>query len=400
MSGSKPQKIIKISSSSIVDLKAELSRKEEQIRLQKIAKVDNKNTNQNDDVIYKSYLEKKTKLPKRILDSLQQAENETKNKKAKPSFVKDKAKKDSELNENEERILKQSRECLERKAELYSQMSKGLVNFDPDDENILVNFEEKSERFQNDESKDEKIEYVDQFGRTRMLTKSEIEEIELEKEKEGIEKTKEIEDENSNSELYEPKAPTILHYQDVRENEVREHGVAFYSFSTDEETRSKQMKVLEQLRKETEIKKLQKQKIIDKRKQMLKSRLEKIALRKGIKLPEEPEEKIEDPSEMIRIEKATIMPELKRTTTGTKEWDIGKEGVFSSRPFNQSPFYSQEKYQEKLRNERNPEFAPPRTYQTNAKNKFDKKQSTRLDNKNNDEYSFIMNEISEIRKKS
>lgn len=75
-----------------------------------------------------------------------------------------------------------------------------------------------------------------------------------------------------------------LHYQDIRFDEIRTHGVGYYQFSTNEEERQEQMKALDKLREQTLEQRVRAQKLKDKRKAALDARLAKVRERKLKKL--------------------------------------------------------------------------------------------------------------------
>ncbi|KAH9424892.1 hypothetical protein DERP_009114 [Dermatophagoides pteronyssinus] len=421
----KSQKIIQVNSSSIVDLKAELFRKQEQVRQQKNST--DSTIIQCDKHLYDQGANKTSTLPKKLLEAVQQSDDNNKRNKQSLIKKKDDEQDKKELTEAEERALQKSRENLERKAKLYDQISKGQVEIDPDDENILVNFNQKHSIYESDEDDKEEdlVEYIDQFGRTKMVTRDELEQLEKEREEEERRELQ-LQEEESNSDydsetnnLPPPPKPTVsnIHYQHVREGEIRDHGVGFYSFSEDEQIRRQQMEMLDQLRKETESNKNEKRRIKEKRKRMLKSRLEKIAARKGITLPIAKSDDIDDDDDdddasddnkdsnkKIRLEKATLEIKIPQTI-GPREWDLGKEGVTDTNIRTKTPFYSQERYQEKLRKERNPEFAPPTLYHHSGKSSFPNERQRSQSNSSSksehpDMFQFIKEKISEIRKKS
>nr|XP_046912681.1 coiled-coil domain-containing protein 174-like [Dermatophagoides farinae] len=436
----KSQKLIQINSSSIVDLKAELFRKQEQVRQLKKSTDSTIQNDQSDEHLYAQGANKNITLPKRLLEATQQSDGD--NKPNKRAFIKQKEDEiRKELTEAEERVLQKSRENLERKAKLYDQISKGQVKIDSDDENILVNFNQKHSMYDSDDDEDEDlVEYVDQFGRTKMVTRHELDRLEKEREEEEQRELKLRLQEKSNSDYesepnsvpdYEAK-PTVsnIHYQHVLEGEVRDHGVGFYSFSEDEQIRRQQMEMLEQLRKETESNKNEKRRIKEKRKRMLRNRLEKIAARKGITLPavqsddsddddddDNDGDNNENPDKTIRLEKASLEMKIPQST-GPREWDLGKEGVpIDIHIRNKTTFYSQEKYKEKQREERNPDFAPPQIYHhhhhhQSKKSSSNERQRSRSSSRTNESdtvdsksehsemFKFITEKISEIRKKS
>ena len=179
-------------------------------------------------------------------------------------------------------------------------------------------------------------------------------------------------EEETYQEMEEPSlAKRKVHYEDIREGEIRDHGVAFFNFSVDEQARAEQLEMLKQMREETENKQSEKQRIKEKRKQMLKARLAKVATRKGIALPDESsEESDNEPAEKATyIEKAKLKVDSDPVKVGrVRDWDLGKEGLFASRTTedratsSKSMLFSHEQFIEKRREERVDEFAPPSIY--------------------------------------
>ncbi|KAJ6220871.1 hypothetical protein RDWZM_006683 [Blomia tropicalis] len=389
MSSNEPRKQIHVNSSSIVDLKAELFRRQEQFRLKKQALDFDKTSNASssnefikdlgDQPLYNKNLHNVTRLPKKILDTtIQKNKSSTKHSEVK---IKENTEKDLELKREEEKALEKSSEMLLKKTEIYNKLSTGSIKVDSDDDDILVDFESKSNQLHSkineEEEEVELVEIVDEFGRTRMINKTEVlktekEETNLEYNQNDYQNDDSVQWNDNNDEHFNPpktKFRKSIHYEDIREGEIRDHGVAFFNFSVDEETRSQQRDMLEQLRKETESKQSEKQRIKLKRKQMLKQRLAKIAARKGIPIVDESETSSESEPEIdkIRIEKAKLLSNDKTGVKGNKlrEWDIGKEGLYSSKSDSLSnsskktKFFTQERYLEKRREERNMDFAPP-----------------------------------------
>lgn len=160
--------------------------------------------------------------------------------------------------DEDEEVLAKSRRTLEQKARLYEKLRRG----EDDDvsevvrENILVDFVRKDwdpvgKRFVADEPEQivrvEKVEFVDEFGRTRLVTVEEHA---------ALVKTKQ---ELANKLIESLKAPTNdeaeeaiagpAHYDDTQE--IRSKGIGFYRFSQSESARQKQLAELNVLRQST-----------------------------------------------------------------------------------------------------------------------------------------------------
>ncbi|CAI7635451.1 unnamed protein product [Penicillium glandicola] len=203
--------------------------------------------------------------------------------------------------------LSRSRRRMQEKARLYDDMKKGLhlagdsddddMPVDPSDpdaylarlrrkeKDALVDFDLKyanEEQFKQDESDDDNasiISYEDEFGRSRRGTRAEAAEASRAKDEEaGGKAAKErwrparpdnlIYGEAIQTEAFNPDANIASHMSHLAarrdrsptppekkhydaEAEVRNRGTGFYSFSTDEEERKKQMEELRVMREET-----------------------------------------------------------------------------------------------------------------------------------------------------
>ncbi|ODM98519.1 hypothetical protein Ocin01_08158 [Orchesella cincta] len=374
-------------SSSLIDLKAELIRKQQQL------KAGGSSTSGRNRGALKT--QKKSEALRLTSKDYQ------KNK-----GVDKRNQKDVERKIEEEKNLEKSKSALEAKARLYDKMqSAALVLGDEDDEeedggsdavkqlysNSLVNFQQKAveeiqERRRNKQVESEKkfeeaypiveeewAEFTDGLGRTRKCLKSELPSF-LEREEErlampenpGIVLSATADDRlrEKKREKWELEAELLaakdkVHYQDILFDEVRTHGVGFYAFDRDEAKRAEQMS---ELKKASEMTKLNREKIQKEKKQknsVLKTRLKKIRDRKRAKagLPPLPdsEEEDEDEEETKEEEKTDETEEQKPPEI--RAWDVGKKGVFGPKP---STFDElDEKWLKDRRSDRNPDFAPP-----------------------------------------
>ncbi|XP_007948790.1 coiled-coil domain-containing protein 174 [Orycteropus afer afer] len=391
------KKPLDVTASSLVDLKAELFRKQEEFKQEKILK-----------------------------DSGVSAKPKTTNKK--PSIwskqnagVSNRAEKDAEQKIEEQKTLDKAREKLEEKAKLYEKMTKGDFIDEEVEDLYLVDFTQKiidkrkemdtfganrdsikaEEREADDENLSERdipppqdpseewVDYVDSLGRSRRCMRKDLPDLlEMDKNLQGRlfispanEKTllsedmrKELQrqqwEEEEREALKRPMGP--IHYEDIRENEARQLGVGYFAFARDKELRNKQMKTLEMLREQTTDQRTKRENIKEKRKAMLEARLAKLRQKKMKKSKEDGTEK-EDGDDVIEhfppIPEATptppptaqsskvevIIQERKDTKPGVphvREWDRGKEFSFGN----------WSKRQSALRAERDPEFAPPSAY--------------------------------------
>ncbi|KYO24880.1 coiled-coil domain-containing protein 174 isoform X1 [Alligator mississippiensis] len=396
------KKPLDVTAASLVDLKAELFRKQEEFRKEKLLK-----------------------------DAGVPVKPKTTNKK--PSIwnkqntgVSGRAEKDAEQKIEEQQTLDKARQKLEEKAKLYEKMTKGDFP-DEETENLyLVDFTQKiidnqrevqdlcrseasRKTLEKEEDEEEKlpemeipppqdpseewVDYVDSLGRSRRCMKKDLPDLlKMDKELQG--KRQDTDEKSLLSEdmrreiqrqqwekeeeeaLKKPMGP--IHYEDIRENEARQLGVGYFSFSRDKELRNKQMETLDMLREQTQEQRTKREHVKEKRKAVLESRLSKLRARKMKRLKEEGIEENEiqleggadevvgpvpaEPeatmaarvaSESRKVE--VIIQERKDTKPGVpyvREWDKGKDftsGLWSRR-------------QSALRDERDPEFAPPSNY--------------------------------------
>lgn len=426
-------KQIDVNSASIIDLKAELYRKQEDFKLKKLAQ-SQQQTVENDNKLYEiNNKQVKYKLGKRIREKNDQ--EITDNIKRKYGL---KTKEDEVKNEElieVEKALQKSRQMLEIKSKLYDKWSRNpnlLVKDDDQleedgDQRILVDFHRKSyddrlvrnscdKRLDSDDDEkdaEEWTEFVDSLGRTRKCLKKDFEHfqemdrksfnatdrrdsrIEWNRDVSGTslphlsadnqmltnDLRRELErqkwEDNAKNEVMAGRPENSsnnlnTHYQDVQHNEIRDHGVAYYAFAKDQTTRNEQMELLKQLRDQTKTRKEQKLKLKQRRKELLKQRLAKVAQRKGIAF--EPKESSSESEEEFQ-EILTREAEERPIPTSVREWDVGKEDLPKGLPhFEDKPKQSSHKnYIEERREERINEFAPPMTYQKTKSHHFEDK---------------------------
>ncbi|KAK4815242.1 hypothetical protein QYF61_023689 [Mycteria americana] len=390
------KKPLDVAASSLVDLKAELFRKQEEFKKEKLLK---------DAGIF--------------------AKPKTSNKK--PSIwnkqntgVANRAEKDIEQKTEEEHILDKSRKKLEEKAKLYEKMTKGDFPDEETEDLYLVDFTQKiidkqhevQELYQSEAARktleketdeeetqpemeipppedpdEEWVDYVDFLGRSRRCMKKDLPSLlkmdqELQGKRQGPDGNtllsedmrRELQRQQWEKEeeeaLRKPMGP--IHYEDIRENEARQLGVGYFAFSRDKELRNKQRATLDMLREQTLDQRTKREQLKEKRKAALDARLSKLRARKIKKLREagleEEAEKLENGElkgvteevEAPRVTAASrkvevVIQERRDTKPGVpyvREWDKGKELMFGQ----------WSKKQEELRDERDPEFAPPSDY--------------------------------------
>ncbi|KAM9271997.1 coiled-coil domain-containing protein 174 [Cariama cristata] len=390
------KKPLDVAASSLVDLKAELFRKQEEFKKEKLLK---------DAGIF--------------------AKPRTSNKK--PSIwnkqntgVANRAEKDVEQKTEEEHILDKSRKKLEEKAKLYEKMTKGDFPDEETEDLYLVDFTQKiidkqhevqelyqseaarktSEKETDDEETqpemeipppkdpdEEWVDYVDFLGRSRRCMKKDLPSLlkldqELQGKRQGPDGNtllsedmrRELQRQQWEKEeeeaLRKPMGP--IHYEDIRENEARQLGVGYFAFSRDKELRDKQRATLDMLREQTLDQRTKREQLKEKRKAALDARLSKLRARKIKKLREAGLEEEAEKLENGEVKGVTEEPEAPRVTAASRkvevviqerrdtkpgvpyvrEWDKGKELMFGQ----------WSKKQEELRDERDPEFAPPSDY--------------------------------------
>ncbi|XP_043818909.1 coiled-coil domain-containing protein 174 [Dromiciops gliroides] len=396
------KKPLDVTASSLVDLKAELFRKQEEFKQEKLLK----------DAGVPGKAKSTNKKP-----SIWNKQN---------AGVSERAEKDAEQKIEEQKTLDKSREKLEEKTKLYEQMTKGdfldeetegmyLVDFtqkiiDKRKEMQALNLNKESKQTTGKEEdgdedlseadipppqdpSEEWVDYVDSLGRSRRCMKKDLPGLlEMDKSLKGkpyvSDKTLLSEDmrrelqrqqweEEEKEALSRPVGP--VHYEDIRENEARQLGVGYFAFARDKTLRNKQMETLEMLREQTTDQRTRRENIKEKRKALLDARLAKLRQRKMKKLkgdgPEEenggaqaeeeqvigplpPEPEVTPAAPRSKVE--VIVQERRDTKPGVpyvREWDRGKEFSFGHWTKRQSD----------LRAERDPEFAPPSDYFSSQK---------------------------------
>lgn len=313
-----------VTASSLVDLKAELYRKQEQFKQEKLSQ-------QSGGAAFKVKEKVATKKP-----SVWSKQN---------AGVSVRAQKDAEQLAEEQDNLNAAKRKLEEKAKLYDKMSKGDF---PDEETeglFLVDFTQKiidkkketlsqreAEREREEEEDrgssspvpppehpdEEWVDYVDSLGRSRRCMKKDLpsfQRMDLDLNKQGKvpddQKTllsedmrrelqrKEWEREEEEA-MKRPVGP--VHYEDIRAQEARELGVGYFAFSHDEEERRKQRDTLDMLRDQTTDQRTKRERLKEKRQALLKARLAKVRQRKMKKakldgIEDEEETKEEDEPE-------------------------------------------------------------------------------------------------------
>ncbi|XP_023233696.1 coiled-coil domain-containing protein 174-like [Centruroides sculpturatus] len=223
---------------------------------------------------------------------------------------------------------------------------------------------------------EEWVDYTDSLGRSRRCLRKDLPDL-LEMDKQ-LKKTNKIvpeEDqsvvnqessENISSDLPEVETPAEpVHYQTVQNNEIRSHGVGYYSFSTEEEERKAQLENLNQLREQTVKQRSARERLKEKRKAILKARLDKVKKRKNIEVEESNESMSDEEFDPLKPPvQEEVKEEKPETSPKVRPWDVGK--VFNTQK--QKYKYTQESWIEERRTDRIKEFAPPTSYHKNTDN--------------------------------
>ncbi|EFA13255.1 coiled-coil domain-containing protein 174 [Tribolium castaneum] len=355
-----------------------------------------------------------------------------------------------DLSEEDQNLLKKSREALEAKTRLYDKLSKGASRLTDDEieycRRYLVKFDKKarvSQHYQEEEEEDDPIsdhydppknpdeewvEYVDCLGRTRTCLRKDLDYLKskdkdlkliVEKRRnrdksrsrsrsrsrtryrsrsrsrsrprerspspEKGDKSPELTEENEllssdmrreilrrqwEKEEEEIRNKSDVHYQDLLFNEARTHGVGYYGFSKDEETRAKQQEALKKLREETREKQKKSENLRAMREKQIAARVRAAMNRKRQRMglppledePEPPPTPVEETPQKVDEETSEKEKKLEeKRKKHVRPWDLGKEGV------KEHYEYSQEEWVDKKRKERPSEFAPPKEYRKERK---------------------------------
>lgn len=132
-----------------------------------------------------------------------------------------------------------------------------------------------------DSDEDPWVEFEDEFGRTRVVRKSQLPEVLPDEDEDD----NDYSDRSGSPPPRIPRSPglatraDILHYDASKD--ARTTGVGFYQFATDEEQRAEQMERLKKLREETEEARRNAKSVAEKRKAMLSKNAEKIHARRA-----------------------------------------------------------------------------------------------------------------------
>ncbi|XP_049886126.1 coiled-coil domain-containing protein 174 [Pectinophora gossypiella] len=414
-----PAKRILFDKSTLFNLKAEVLKKQEEIK-------------------------NKKRLPEYKIENFKpppakSSENDCKTKEKTKKTFKDSLR---AVDIEEVEAIKKAKAVLEKKAELYEHLSnpmgesqmagRFLVDFgkrrDIESDKIRkCNSEKKPEpplpivldnscTMENSSDEDEWTEYVDCLGRTRTCPKTDLQYL-LEKDKnlkkEIFEEEEDVHQPSTSKEeisekpflvqktndylkslreKWEEKEREILaknyediHYQDLLFDEARMHGVGYFSFSTDAAERQRQMDELMKRREETLREQAAMEEKTKQRDEMLAARVKAARMRQRIRAGLPPDDaKLQykeliidalnqikaDQDKRAKEKEQQIKEELEKERqklreAHVREWDRGKDGVDEKvKKFKEM---TQEEYVEQQRSKRIDEFAPlPTTSSSNT----------------------------------
>lgn len=292
---------------------------------------------------------------------------------------------------DEDEMLQKSRMILEAKAKIYNQIIEKKVVLDEEfSDNYLVDFQRKellkhSADVLKSDPKPENVDVSDSDkGHVHHEDQTSPECSLLTNPVSASHQSLDSESQSSHSTQAEKTEATVhqntdgpVHYQNVRFNEIRDHGVGYFAFSQAEKERKEQMDLLKNLRQETIETKQAGEKLKQKKQALLKSRLAKVCQRRNIDSSVlqayERKEEIEDMSDGIGLEQRSSSPADQPTSTESasyanlsskkvRPWDIGKSNFDFPIQVPKKKQSGAEKWIEHKRKERNEEFAPPSFY--------------------------------------
>ncbi|CAO1387292.1 unnamed protein product [Diamesa hyperborea] len=323
-------------------------------------------------------------------------------------------------------LLNKSKKILEAKAKYYDKMmkSKGSLN---SDENCLVMFNKKiqpiilltSSSDEDTSHQSEWVDFKDCFGRERKVLRKDLNEIRKKdqelsgdvelKPKPIKEPTPELVDIESDSDndnysdhneqethskpedvglkfqeqREEWKHQEIInqeqdfvHYQDVLFSEAREHGTGFYEFSADHDERAKQQQELKQIRESTVENQKKKLELKNTRDKIIADRVKAAKQRVRAKLglpPEEEQTQVDDKLYDKEDEKKEREEEQKRVQI-EKEKLREIERKRHVRPWDKAKNYSKHSSSDESDSYDNREWEPRKEYQPMSQEQWNEKQ--------------------------
>ena len=267
-----------------------------------------------------------------------------------------------------EELLAKSKKALERKSRLYDKMNReeSLDSVVKNSDSFLVDFEQKIEENKitgkyTETPPPPPRDYLPNLGE-KNLFRGFVPEGQFDDTKQ----------EKSTSEY--------MHYQEAIGNEIREHGVGYFSFSTDENVRKEQMEDLDILHTETQNNIAKRAKILAKRKADKVARMTAVRdhMRKEL-TAQGRDVSFLDEADAVADKEAAEEANSSMETTKNETIDQQKEEVFklidSIRESTREPTIREwdkdklvataGKYYSRKETERNPDFAPPDLYSRN-----------------------------------
>ena len=303
------------------------------------------------------------------------------NKTKAPLFKKDKQKKSIDPNKHKkkrsnkiydpetEELLAKSKKALEKKSRLYDEMNReeNLDSVVINSDSFLVDFEQKIE--------ENKI--TGKYTETPPLPP-----------KGYLPNLRNPDSSNLfrgfipggqvNDTKQEKSTSEYLHYQEAIGNEIREHGVGYFSFSTDDDVRKEQMEDLDKLHTETQTNIARRAKILAKRKADKAERMQAVRdhMRKELTAQGRDVSFLDEADAVAQKEAVEEANSVSMETQENVTIDKQKEEVFklidSIRESTREPTIREwdkdklvttaGKYYSRKETERNPDFAPPDLY--------------------------------------
>uniref|UniRef100_A0A0B6XY01 CCDC174 alpha/beta GRSR domain-containing protein n=1 Tax=Arion vulgaris TaxID=1028688 RepID=A0A0B6XY01_9EUPU len=399
--------------SSMVELKAELFRKQEEFKRQKAAG---------------SSFIKGAKIEKSTKGSIWSRQN---------AGVLARAAKDNETatRDDDEDLHSKSIRALEEKAKLYDKICNSstipdedgsdyyLVDFQKKAIDAIVEDRETKRRKEEDEKEEEAerralaaeipepvdpdeewIDFKDSFGRDRRCMKKDLAQLMKQDRDLALEQSRKkkttVEDiDNNSTELpslmssdmhreimrqkwenemkeLEEKGQKEIHYSNVQFDEIRNHGVGFFQFSKDHEKREGQLEDLKKMREQTVDERIRKERVKDKRQAMMEARLAKVRQRRNLKEPAlEIKLETENDGETVgpKLSEALLPPStediIKKEEMDKQAEEKRKAHVRDWDKDKQKDLPIKRNYIESMREEREQEFAPPSAYFEESKRK-------------------------------
>ncbi|KAI8791877.1 coiled-coil domain-containing protein 174-like isoform X1 [Biomphalaria glabrata] len=352
-------------SSAIVELKAELFRKQEEFKQKKLNN--------------ETYLH--LKRSKSLKSSLLDESN---------SGVLERAKKDVESRspvDNEDDMLQKSRKILEEKAKLYDKISQSSVVPDEDgSEFYLVDFQKKvldsmleaKQNLERETTEKTKSSQPNTSKFNEQLSSKEEEESSLLVASEAFREKLREKWESEANELLQ-KSQNDIHYSNIQFDEIRNHGVGFFQFSKDHEQRESELASLKKLHKETIDEQARKDSIKAKRKTQMEERLAKVRQRRNLKdVKQDIDAKAN--TQLIISDSDSCKQPVSAELSTSKELDVPSvhQDVSTSeqtkkpiREWDRGKVFPVKSYVEERRKERESDFAPPDSYFTSTASKED-----------------------------